>query len=86
MVFPREISECSKMEITHPVKGFHRLGVIKNDAVGSGNSKNHVIRLFEESLFRIGLFKKNGTEFTYQNRLFTGFDCEGGFSIIILPE
>lgn len=86
MVFPRKISKCSKVEVTHTVKGFHRLGVIKDDTVGSGNRKNHIIRLFEESFLRIGFFKKNRTEFTYQNRLFTGFDGKWGFSIVVLPE
>lgn len=74
------------MEVTHAIKGFHGFGIVKNDAVGSGNRKDHVIRLFEESFFGIGFFEKNWTEFAYQNRLFAGFNREGRFRVIILSE
>lgn len=86
MVFPREISESRKMEVTHAIKGFHRLSIVKNDTVGSGNGKDHIIRLLEESFFRIGFFEKNRTEFAYQNRLFAGFNRKRRFSVVILSE
>jgi len=74
------------MEVTHAIKGFHRLSIVKNDTVGSCNRKDHVIRLFEESFLGIGFFKKNRTEFAYQNRLFAGFNREGRFRVVILSE
>lgn len=65
IIFPRQISECCKVEVTHSIKWFHCVSIVNKNAVCCSNSKNHVIWLLEKSFLGILFFEKNRTKFTY---------------------
>ena len=66
----------SEMEISHPVQRLQTIGAVNKYAVGRGNCKNHVVRLFEKSIFRVFFLEQQWAKLAYQDRLFVCLNAE----------